>query len=848
MLRRSPRFLVALLLLGGTLTTAAPSVSAESGGGTTAPTSTNMGQIAAGDRTNCVVVESRLACWGSNGRGQLGDGTSTDRSMATYVPGLTGVQSVAISDRNTCVVVSGGGVKCWGDNTYGQLGNGAFSSGNTTSPVDVCAVGGCGSGTLTGVTQISMGFGFACAVLSTSGVACWGSNSTYQLGAYTPATSSVPLTISGLTGVSAITSGRAHTCVIVTGATMKCWGEGARGRLGDGTTSKNIPVTVDRVGVSGVTAIAATAEATCAIVTASKVKCWGGDAANELGYDTGNPSPNTYDMNLTTTFTTQTPVTPQLGGVELTAKAIDGGPRAVCIISLTDSLACWGSIAGLGIATGGTNFGGAFSSNWVSGMTSTSNVAVSSSTVCATNAGVVKCWGAGPFGEMGDGTTGQSPMSAVTVLGLVTQTVTFDALAGRTTSDAPFALTGSSSSGQTLTYSSSTPSVCDATQLGSAWTLTITGPGTCNVEASAVGGYVSGTYYAPASTTRSFVVTAVAPVVALAAASSVTTTSATLTATVNPALLSTTSVFTYSTKQDLSGGTSIGSTVTAASAGTVTLTASLTALSPGTKYYFGFEATNSVGTTKASVRTLTTVGFAPAATTGSPTSVSSTRGTLNASVTPGGLSTDIWFTWGEKADLSDGKKLESRAASDLSAIDVSVTLSGLIDSTRYYFRVEASNGLGSVKGEIVSFTTARPVGVSVNNAAEFTNSRNVTVNVTGPTGSTQAILSNDGGFSDSKTFTLTDNSADISWTLVASRDERLPKVVYVKFVSRLGTASTPYQDDIILDTTAPTMSGVSGASTAPSSSNVSASAVRPSAAKGAAKLTVRASDNNSGIG
>ena len=841
---RVSRVLAALLFLCGSMAAAAPQVSAESAGGATAPMATSMGQIAAGDRTNCVVVDGRLACWGSNGWGQIGDGTTTNRTMATYVPGLAGVQSVAVSDRNTCVIVSGGGVKCWGDNTYGQLGNGAYSSGNTTSPVDVCAVGGCGSGNLTGATQISMGFGFACAVLSSAGVACWGSNNVYQLGATTPATSSTPLQISGLTGVSAITSGREHSCVIVTGGTMKCWGEGGRGQLGDGATSKNTPVSVNRAGVSGVTAIAATKEATCAIVTGSKVKCWGGDAANELGYDAGNPSPNTYDSNLSTTFTTHTPVTPQLGGVDLTAKAIEAGTRAVCIISLTDALACWGSIAGLGIATGGTNFGAAFSSNWVSGMTSATNVAVSTSTVCATNAATVQCWGAGPFGELGNNTTGTSPSSAVTVLGLVTQTVSFDSLPARTTADSQFALTGTSSSGQALTYASLTPAVCDELQAGSTWSLVIIGPGTCTVEASAAGGMVSGTYYAPATVSRTFTVTAVAPVVTLSAASAVTTTSATLTATVNPALKSTTSVFKYSTRQDLSGATSVGSTVTAADAGVVTLTANLTGLSPGVKYYFGFEATNSVGTSSATVQSFTSVGFAPKATTGSPTSVASSRGTLNASVTPGGLSTDVWFTWGEKQDLSDGKKLEYRAVSDLTAIDVSVTLTGLVESTRYYYRVEASNDLGSVKGDVLSFTTARPVGVSVNDAAEFTNSRNVTVNVTGPTGSVQAVLSNDGGFASSQTFSLTNNSADIPWTLVASKDERLPKVVYVKFVTRLGSASTPYQDDIILDTTAPTMSSASASSTTSSPSNVTAAA----AAKGGVKMTVRASDGNSGIG
>ena len=212
--------------------------------------------------------------------------------------------------------------------------------------------------------------------------------------------------------------------------------------------------------------------------------------------------------------------------------------------------------------------------------------------------------------------------------------------------------------------------------------------------------------------------------------------------------------------------------------------------------------------------------------TAAATSVSASRATLNAVVNPSGLATTVKFVYGLKSDLSDGNDQASRVDTSMNDTDISVTVTGLAEKTTYYYRVEATNEQGTSKGDIMSFTSARPVGVTVNDAAEFTNKRGVTVSVTGPTGSAQAILSNDGGFSNSKTFTLTDAAADIPWTLVASKYERLPKVVYVKFVSRLGSASTPYQDDIILDTTAPTMSGASASTTASSPSNVTAAAAK----------------------
>jgi hypothetical protein len=111
----------------------------------------------------------------SAGERTTSDSSATTRPTTRARRSTSGVVSVGAADSLTCVVTSAGAAKCWGKNDKSQLGNGAGGTLQESDvPVDV-------TGLTTGVTKVSPGYEFACAVVA-GAAQCWGDNFDGTLG------------------------------------------------------------------------------------------------------------------------------------------------------------------------------------------------------------------------------------------------------------------------------------------------------------------------------------------------------------------------------------------------------------------------------------------------------------------------------------------------------------------------------------------------------------------------------------------------------------------------------------------------------------------------------------------
>lgn len=334
-------------------------------------------EVSAGMSHTCArLADGTVDCWGDNEWGQLGDGTTADSPVPRSVFGLAGVKQVSAGGDHTCALLAAGTVECWGKNGSGQLGDGTTTS--ISTPV---AVSG-----LNDVTQVGAGLEHTCALLASGTVECWGAGGSGQLGDGGTESHPTPVPVSGLAGVATIAAGWNYTCASHSGSgEVECWGADNGGQLGDGgNTASPVPVPVP--GVTGATRLGAGDLYTCAAV-AAEVECWG-----QL-----NPEGETTNPNPTPEALAGPPVQLAVGGFHACALLIA-------------SVECWGN-DGFGQLGDGVVGGELEPPAPVAGLVGAQLLSAGGFHTCAmVDGGEVECWGANESGQLGDGSTADSPL------------------------------------------------------------------------------------------------------------------------------------------------------------------------------------------------------------------------------------------------------------------------------------------------------------------------------------------------------------------------------------------------------------------------------------------------------
>lgn len=340
--------------------------------------------ISAGEDHTCGFTSSGfLKCWGANNLGQLGDGTTTSKTTPTVID--SGVSYTSISaGRHTCGVTNSGLLKCWGPNSTGQLGDGTTTQRTMPTIID------------SGITysSISIYLLHSCGITSTGVLKCWGSNSSGQVGDGTTTTRTLPTLIDSGINYSKVAVGMYHTCGFTSTGLLKCWGSSNYGQVGDGSVGDRTTPTVIDSGIN-YSNIGVGNRHTCGVTTSGILKCWGSNESGQLGDGT---------------ITQRT--LPTIIDSSINYSKVAVGMYHTCGLESSGIIKCWGSNDS-GQLGDGTTSQRTIPITIDSGITY-SSISIGKYHTCGVNtAGVIKCWGINYAGHLGDGTTNSRSMPQI---------------------------------------------------------------------------------------------------------------------------------------------------------------------------------------------------------------------------------------------------------------------------------------------------------------------------------------------------------------------------------------------------------------------------------------------------
>jgi alpha-tubulin suppressor-like RCC1 family protein len=369
----------------------------------------NATAIAAGTASTCAVLsDGSLACWGDNTYGQLGVGVSnlpsSPRPLAMVIP--SHVDGVAAGVEFTCAWLDDGTVRCFGANSFGELARGstALDPHPETNLPELLDANDSLQAKL-----VRVGYEVACAIgKDDKTVLCWGTDDQGQAGQADLANAQpFALEVMGLSSPLDLAVGTSHACAIAgSPAEALCWGSNVSGALGgsepDGQPSPNPGrVLLEVAGSASPASIAAGENASCVVDVNGIVTCWGDASQGATGQDTGTSAPHVVD-----------------GLASGSAKSVSMGSTSTCVLAKDGTVACFGTNdrGQLGRGTIDSADGGMAVHRepmQVPQLTDVVSLSVGERHACAIQrGGRVVCWGANGSGQLGNGSTQDSPSPA----------------------------------------------------------------------------------------------------------------------------------------------------------------------------------------------------------------------------------------------------------------------------------------------------------------------------------------------------------------------------------------------------------------------------------------------------
>ena len=230
--------------------------------------------ISGGDSyTLAIKKDKTLWAWGRNIVGQLGDGTTTNRSTPTQIGNDNDWISVEGRLTHSVALKSDGTIWAWGRNFAGQLGNG-----NTTNLLIPTQVG-----TDSDWKIISAGGSTTLAIKNDGSLWSWGDSELGILGDGSTNDRYIPARVGTENSWQSVNISTTCAIAIKTNGTLWAWGRNDRGALGDGTNvDRTVPT---QVGTDNNWKVAVTTSSgfSLALKTDGTIWSWGYNANGELG-------------------------------------------------------------------------------------------------------------------------------------------------------------------------------------------------------------------------------------------------------------------------------------------------------------------------------------------------------------------------------------------------------------------------------------------------------------------------------------------------------------------------------------------------------------------------------------